>query len=103
MEQAQAVDAKLNFNHTIHITGYRVDTDAPVAQRFRRACEAVGVAPRFTDTYGGSDCNILSAHGIQGLVVATAMNNCHAVNEYTTVEELCKAGRLAQALMEKQD
>ena len=103
VEQAQAVDAKLNFNHTIHITGYRVDTDAPVAQRFRRACEAVGVAPRFTDTYGGSDCNILSAHGIQGLVVATAMNNCHAVNEYTTVEELCKAAQLAQALMEKQD
>ena len=103
VEQAQAVDAKLNFNHTIHITGYRVDTDAPVAQRFKRACEAVGVVPRFTDTYGGSDCNILSAYGIQGLVVATAMNNCHAVSEYTTVEELCKAARLAQALMEKQD
>jgi len=31
------------------------------------------------------------------------MNNCHAVSEYTTVEELCRAGRLAQALMEKQD
>lgn len=103
VEQAQAVDAKLNFNHTIHITGYRVDTDAPVAQRFKRACEAVGVAPRFTDTYGGSDCNILSAYGIQGLVVATAMNNCHAVSEYTRVEELCKAARLTQALMEKQD
>jgi hypothetical protein len=25
------------------------------------------------------------------------------VSEYTTVEELCKAARLAQALMEKQD
>ena len=82
VEQAQAVDAKLNFNHTIHITGYRVDTDAPVAQRFKRACEAVGVAPRFTDTYGGSDCNILSAHGIQGLVVATAMNNCLCVIKF---------------------
>ena len=31
------------------------------------------------------------------------MNNCHAVSEYTSVEELCKAARLTQALMEKQD
>ena len=101
VEQAQAVDAKLNFSHTIHIEGYRVDTDAPVAQRYNAACAAVGVQPRFIDTYGGSDCNILAAHGIEGLVVATAMNNCHSVDEYTTVDELCKAGALVQALMEK--
>lgn len=103
VEQAQAVEAKLNFTHTTHIVGYRVDENAPVARRFRLACKAVGVEPRFTDTYGGSDCNILSAHGIQGLVVATAMNHCHCVDEYTTVEELCKAAQLVQALMENLD
>ena len=74
-----------------------------MAQRFNRACAAVGVEPRFTDTYGGSDCNILAAHGVQGLVVATAMNNCHSVDEYTTVEELCKAAQLVQALMENRN
>ncbi len=103
VEQAQAVDAKLEFTHNTHIVGYRVDENAPVAQRFNRACAAVGVEPRFTDTYGGSDCNILAAHGVQGLVVATAMNNCHSVDEYTTVEELCKAAQLVQALMENRN
>lgn len=37
--------------------------------------------------------------GIRGIVVACAMNDCHSVSEYTTVDELEKSAQLALLLM----
>lgn len=37
--------------------------------------------------------------GIRGIVVACAMNDCHSVSEYTTIDELEKSALLALHLM----
>ena len=50
-------------------------------------------------TYGGSDNNHFCLHGLQGLVVAPGMNSCHSCQEYTSVDELTRAAKLAEALI----
>ena len=52
-----------------------------------------------TVTYGGSDNNHFCLHGLQGLVVAPGMNSCHSCQEYTSVDELTRAAKLAEALI----
>ena len=37
--------------------------------------------------------------GMEGLVLASAMENCHSCSEYTTVEELCRVAEMALTLM----
>lgn len=51
---------------------------------------SLGLSGLLGSTFGGSDNNYLAQRGIQGLVVATAMNNCHSVSEYTTEAELMR-------------
>ena len=54
-----------------------------------------------TVTYGGSDNNHFCLHGLQGLVVAPGMNSCHSCQEYTSVDELTRATKLAEALIKE--
>lgn len=55
--------------------------------------------PRLISTHGGSDNNRYVKEGIRGIVVACAMNDCHSVSEYTTIDELEKSALLALHLM----
>ena len=57
------------------------------------------LTPRLISTYGGSDNNRYVKEGIRGIVVACAMNDCHSVSEYTTIDELEKSALLALHLM----
>lgn len=78
---------------------YRTDPNGPAAARFRAACAAVGLTPTLTATYGGSDNGHFAQHGITGLVVACGMEDCHTCREHTSVQELIRAARLAEALI----
>lgn len=84
--------AEVEVKEEIH--AYRTSEQSAVAERFRRACAKLGLQGELVDTLGGSDNNHFSRHGIQGLVVANAMNQVHSVHEYTTVQELVLATEL---------
>ena len=91
--------AKADISHTVHVAAYRTDPESAVAKRFQSACRQLGLAGHLVSTFGGSDNNYLAQKGIQGIVVATAMNNCHSTSEYTTIAELERAAHLVLALM----
>ena len=64
----------------------------------------MGLGPaKLVTTYGGSDNNNFAAHGIRGIVMASAMENVHTVNEYTTVEALTRCAELTLRLMTMED
>lgn len=84
--------AEVRIKEEIH--AYRTGEDAPVVRRFQKACKALNLPGELVDTLGGSDNNHFSRHGIQGIVVANAMNQVHSVQEYTTVEDLVLAAEL---------
>ena len=96
---AQGFGAVAEVEITKHITAYCTDTNHSVVKRFINSCKALGLAGSLCSTYGGSDNNHLVLHGIDGIVVATAMNDCHTTDEYTTVKELSNAANLALSLM----
>ena len=102
-QSASAYGAQVEIQSEKHCTAYCTDTTAPVVHRFQNACRLLGLSPCFTQTYGGSDQNHLALHEISGLVVATAMNNCHTCKEYTSEQELSRAAELALALMRSED
>lgn len=78
---------------------YQVDIDHPVTRRFKKACAATGLTADLNRTYGGSVNNHFVPHGINGLVVASGMFNCHSCEEYTSADELERAAKLALALI----
>lgn len=50
------------------------------------------------ESFGGSDNNVLAAHGIEGIVLACGMEQVHSVQEYTTVQALAETAELLTAL-----
>ena len=87
----------------VHFHAYNTPQDHPVVKRFLTACDGIGVESQLCQTYGGSDQNYMALQGITGIVVATAMNNCHSSEEYTTEDELVRAAEIALALMESKE
>ena len=100
---ANAVGATTEFETRIGCEAYKTQIDHPVVKRFERACEKEGLPVLLEQTFGGSDNNNLAKHSIAGIVIATAMNQCHSCEEYTTVEELSHAAELTVSLMSATD
>ena len=72
-------------------------------KRFRRVCEELGLPVRLVPTFRGSDQSNLSLHGIQGLVLASAMEQVHSCGEYTTVSGLETVAELVKLLMQDRE
>ena len=100
---AEEIGATVEVKQEVAVTAFNTLDDTMTVQRFQRCCQAMGKSGATYPTFGGSDMNVMAAHGLQGLVVATAMNNCHSVTEFTTVQGLTDAAELACRLMLTQD
>lgn len=91
--------AKMEVVHELHIEAYETPLNHPVVKRFQRVCEKLDVPCELRSTFGGSDNNNIEKHGINGLVLAAAMNKCHSCEEYTSVSELEKITKIVVELM----
>jgi tripeptide aminopeptidase len=100
---AASYGAEVKIESEQCVSAYDVDENHPVAVRFNKACEKMGIKSNIVETYGGSDNNQFFPMGINGLVVSCGMNNCHSCEEYTTVGHLEKAAELALTLMRSTD
>ncbi len=96
---AEEIGATIDYSSEVAVKAFATTDDTAAVKRFKRCCGEMGLSGTTYPTFGGSDLNVLAQHGIDGLVVATAMNNCHSVTEFTTVDELNRAAELALKLM----
>jgi tripeptide aminopeptidase len=96
---AKSFGATVDVQADIPIEAYETSAEHPVIERYQAACASLGLPGSLAPTFGGSDNNHFAKHGIAGLVLATAMNNCHSCTEYTTVEELERITQLVTALI----
>ena len=96
---AEEFGAKCEIEYEIAVKAFNVENGSEVAVRFKDCCSKLGLSGELFATFGGSDNNVFAEHGVEGLVVATGMNNCHSVDEYTSVGELETAAKLALELM----
>ena len=96
---ATVFGADVKVEDALHCMAYQTPLNHPVVRRFQSACQTLSLTPELISTFGGSDNNQLSQYGLHGLVVANAMQNCHSLQEYTTINDLTKAAELALKLM----
>lgn len=96
---ATVYGAKTEYEMKVNCKAYEVQTDGPVIRRFERACDKLGIECMPGETFGGSDNNIFAENGINGIVLACAMNSCHSCEEYTSAAELKKISALVRTLM----
>ena len=100
---AYEIGAEVNIKAEKVISAFNVSDDTSVVKRFKKCCGELGLSGETYPTFGGSDNNVFCEHGMQGIVVSTAMNNCHATNEFTTIDEMSRAALLALKLMTNED
>lgn len=93
------IGAHVEFSYDIPIHAYRVTADSDALARFARACKAADVSMQTTETFGGSDNAAMKLFGIDGIVVANAMFNCHGTDEYTTVDDLVKTAEIVYRIL----
>lgn len=98
-ETTDKFGAVADVSFTKNITAYETDVHHKVVERFKNVCNDLQLMPKMERSFGGSDNNVMVLNGINGIVVATAMNECHTLNEWTTVVELKNAAELAFNLM----
>ena len=91
--------AKIEVSHQLHIEAYETPLNHSVVKRFQNICEELDITCELCSTLGGSDNNNIEQHGINGLVLASAMNNCHSCEEYTSVSELENITKIVIELM----
>ncbi|HNX13579.1 MAG TPA: M20/M25/M40 family metallo-hydrolase [Oscillospiraceae bacterium] len=95
--------AAVELESTVHITAFKTELSHSAVKRFENACRQLHLQSNLCSTFGGSDLNTLTLHGINGIVLATAMNNCHSCAEYTSERELLRITELAFSLMTAKD
>lgn len=102
-EEAELAGASLETAHDIKITAYETPLDAPVTRCFQKACDMIGIECRIQATMGGSDNNVFSLHGIEGLVISCSMHNVHSSGEWSSLDEMELCTQLVMKLMTQED
>ena len=98
-DAAQAAGGQAEVLIREQFRAYRIREDEYTVTHFKEACRDLGLSGELEDTFGGSDNNHFTAHGIRGIVVANAMNEVHTVEEWTSTEELTRAAELVLRLV----
>lgn len=98
-KEAKLAGGSVEVNFTKEFEAYRIAPEEEVVQRFFRACDKLGLEKNLVDTFGGSDNNHFTAHGIRGIVLANAMNEVHTTKEYTTIDELLRSTQVTLELI----
>ncbi|WP_085833059.1 M20/M25/M40 family metallo-hydrolase [Clostridium merdae] len=100
---AAEIGAKVEFEESFACRAYEVASNHPIVSLFENACLKLNVTPVLEKTFGGSDNNVFAENGITGLVVSSAMYQCHSLNEYAPVNELIQLAELTQLLVTLED
>jgi tripeptide aminopeptidase len=85
-----ASDSECDVETTVErlFRGYRLQRTAPGVEIAARALESCGIEPRYINTGGGSDANVLIAAGLPVLNVANGTERNHEPDESVTVDAL---------------
>lgn len=98
-EAAGEVGASVDFSYSVGVTAYETPIDHPVVERFHGVCDSLGLPFSIAPTFGGSDNNHFAQNGIAGIVLASAMHDCHSTKETTSVEEMAQVAQIVLELI----
>lgn len=88
------VSKMIDVQYIQEFYAYRIAPEETVVQDFKDACQQLNLPFALMDTFGGSDNNHFTAHGIRGIVTACGMNAVHSKQEYTYLDEIVNSAAL---------
>ena len=71
-----------------------VPEDTPLVTGLKDCCRRLGMEPRTTQIFGGSDASWLFSNGIDAVNIGAGMHKVHSTGEFLSVEEMERAVRL---------
>lgn len=80
--------------------GVKLAPDAEVVRIAARACEKIGIEPKFTGTGGGSDASIINGAGIPCANLGIGMCKVHTSEEYIRIGDLVTDVKLILSIIE---
>lgn len=88
LESAAHYGAQAEWVQQIDIKAYEIDPDSRIINEYKRALSQLDIVSHLNKTFGGSDNNVFAQNGIEGIVIATSMNNVHSCKEWANVSEI---------------
>lgn len=98
---ADAFGAGLNWEENVDVRAYETDLESKTVSDYQAAAAQAGVEAHFQKTFGGSDNNVFAQYGIEGIVIATSMNQVHSCEEYANIHEIAKVAEILVHLAER--
>ena len=102
-KEAEKRGGSIEFIPDICYQAYKTDENESVVKEFQKACTACGIKSSLIATFGGSDQNKMSEHGIPGIVMASAMHQVHSCQEYTEVSEMAQVAGIVSELLQMKE
>ena len=102
-QEAEKIGAKLVWEEKLNIHAYETPLTSDAARHYESAVAEEGLTAAFEKTFGGSDNNVFAQHGIEGLVIATSMNQVHSCAEYTKIPEIAQVAQIVANLAAPQE
>lgn len=99
-EEAKKLGGSVDFSRDVCYEAYKTEENAAAVQDFKRACEKLGITCTLCSTFGGSDQNKISEHGIAGIVIASAMHRVHSCHEYTDIKEMEQVAGIVSEILQ---
>jgi tripeptide aminopeptidase len=90
MQACQGLGATCSFGSEVLAAAYHHERNDPLVELVATALSAQGAEPRYIETIGGSDANVLNGLGIKTVLISSAHRNNHQPDEYLIIEDLVK-------------
>lgn len=100
-EEANKVNAKVEYDYYWDFKPYTVNEFSDVYQEIVKVVKKVGLIPTPRISLGGSDANSLNAKGIQSVNIGIGAQNPHSNDEFVLIEDLIKTAEIALELVKK--
>lgn len=100
---SQKYGGKCELAFAIGFEGYKFESDAPVIGRLHQALKHLDLVPDPMVYSGGSDVNVLNAHGIRAVNVGIGASNPHSNEEQIALADLAKGAELLFQLVEAEE
>lgn len=94
LEHAARYGAQVEWTQQVDIKAYETAPSSRIIEEYKRACSQLKISPHLCKTFGGSDNNVFAQNGIEGIVIATSMNNVHGCREYANVSEIAQVAEI---------
>lgn len=100
-EESNIRKATVEVDVTSCYESYRLDDSSLPVTLLKSAITENGMEFKSSIAQGGSDANVLNAHGLPSAVLGCGMHGVHSVTERANLEEMCKCTEVLLATIQQ--